>query len=245
MGKLEGKVAVVTGATSGIGQGVVWCYCEEGAKVVFCGRRAEKGQAFEKELRDAGHEATFVKADMSVDSDVDALFAAAVETYGKVDILVNNADMMTNFQVETMDIERDFDRVMTLNLHSHVYATQLAVKAMENGGSIINVASIGGLGGCPGMSSYGASKAAVLSFTRSMGAELAPKGVRVNAICPGTIFSEMMPRDGEFTQYTLAKIPMGRGGEPREIGTVAVFFASEDSSYVTGTQLIVDGGMTA
>lgn len=182
---------------------------------------------------------------MSVDSDVDALFTAAVETYGKVDVLVNNAGMMTNFQVETMDIERDFDRVMTLNLHSYVYATQLAVKAMENGGSIINVASIGGLGGCPGMSSYGASKAAVLSFTRSMGAELAPKGIRVNAICPGTIFSEMMPRDGEFTQYTLAKIPMGRGGEPREIGTVAVFFASEDSSYVTGTQLIVDGGMTA
>lgn len=153
--------------------------------------------------------------------------------------------MMTNFQVETMDIANDFDRVMALNLHSYVYATQLAVKAMTDGGAIVNVASIGGLGGCPGMSSYGASKAATLSFTRSMGAELAPKGIRVNAICPGTIFSEMMPRDGEFTQYTLAKIPMGRGGEPREIGTVAVFFASDDSSYVTGTQLIVDGGMTA
>lgn len=245
MGKLDGKVAIVTGATSGIGQGIVWCYCEEGARVVFCGRRAEKGQAFEKELRDAGHDATFVQADMTVEADVDALFAAAVSTYGKVDILVNNAGMMTNFQVETMDIANDFDRVMTLNLHSYVYATQLAIKEMKDGGAIVNIASIGGLGGCPDMSSYGASKAATLSFTRSMGAELAPKGIRVNAICPGTIFSEMMPRDGEFTQYTLAKIPMGRGGEPREIGTVAVFLACDDSSYVTGTQIIVDGGMTA
>ena len=245
MGKLDGKVAIVTGATSGIGQGVVWCYCEEGAKVVFCGRRREKGEAFEKELRDAGHDATFVQADMTNEQDVDMLFSATIEAYGKLDILVNNAGMMTNFQVETMDIANDFDRVMALNLHSYVYATRLAVKAMTDGGAIVNVASIGGLGGCPGMSSYGASKAATLSFTRSMGAELAPKGIRVNAICPGTIFSEMMPRDGEFTQYTLAKIPMGRGGEPREIGTVAVFFASDDSSYVTGTQLIVDGGMTA
>ena len=164
MGKLDGKVAIVTGATSGIGQGVVWCYCEEGAKVVFCGRRREKGEAFEKELRDAGHDATFVQADMTNEQDVDMLFSATIEAYGKLDILVNNAGMMTNFQVETMDIANDFDRVMALNLHSYVYATQLAVKAMTDGGAIVNVASIGGLGGCPGMSSYGASKAAVHSL---------------------------------------------------------------------------------
>ncbi len=245
MGKLNGKVAIVTGATAGIGSGIVECFVEEGAKVVFCGRREEKGKAIEQALRGKGYEATFVRADMTNGEDVANLFAAAQEAYGRLDILVNNAGMLKNFEVADMDVESDLDRVLDLNLKSYFVATKFAANAMKDGGAIVNIASIGGLGGAPHLSSYGATKAAVLSLTRSMAKELAPRNIRTNAICPGTIFSEMMPRDGEFTQSTLAAIPMGRGGEPREIGTVAVFLASEDASYVSGASIVVDGGMTA
>ena len=245
MGKLQGKVAIVTGATSGIGNGIVECFLEEGAKVVFCGRREEKGRAIEKGLREKGFDTTFVRADMTNSEDVANLFETAVNTYGKLDILVNNAGVLKSFEVADMDVESDLDQVISLNLRSYFVATKFAANAMKDGGAIVNVASIGGLAGAPHLSSYGATKAGVLSLTRSMAKELAPKKIRTNAICPGTIFSEMMPRDAEFTQATLSTIPMGRGGEPREIGTVAVFLASEDASYVTGASIVVDGGMTA
>ena len=245
MGKLQGKVAIITGATSGIGNGIVECFLEEGAKVVFCGRREEKGRTIEKGLREKGFDTTFVRADMTNSEDVANLFETAVNTYGKLDILVNNAGVLKSFEVADMDVESDLDQVISLNLRSYFVATKFAANAMKDGGAIVNVASIGGLAGAPHLSSYGATKAGVLSLTRSMAKELAPKKIRTNAICPGTIFSEMMPRDAEFTQATLSTIPMGRGGEPREIGTVAVFLASEDASYVTGASIVVDGGMTA
>lgn len=244
MGKLDGKVAIVTGATAGIGEGIVNVYVEEGAKVVFCGRREEKGKAIEDGLRAKGHDCLFVKADMTKEEDIKHLFDVTVKTYGKLDILVNNAGVLKNFDLATMDVERDFDQVMALNLRAYVVASKYAVNTFKEAGNIINMASIGAFGGAPHMFSYAASKAAVVSFTKSMAKELAPNHVRVNAICPGTIFSEMMPKEGEFTQATMALIPMGRGGEPREIGTVAAFLASEEASYVDGTTIIVDGGMS-
>lgn len=245
MGKLDGKVAIVTGATAGIGEGVVNVYLEEGAKVVFCGRREDKGKAIEEGLKAKGYDCLFVKADMTKEEDIANLFDVTVKTYGKLDILVNNAGVLKNFELETMDVERDFDQVMNLNLRAYVVATKYAVQAFAEAGSIVNMASIGAFGGAPHMFSYAASKAAVVSFTKSMAKELAPKNIRVNAICPGTIFSEMMPKDGEFTAQTLTMIPMGRGGEPREIGTVAAFLASAEASYVDGTTIVVDGGMMA
>lgn len=245
MGKLEGKVAIVTGATAGIGLGITEVYLEEGAKVVFCGRRAEKGQDIQADLRAKGYDVTFVQADMSKDEDIKQLFDETVKIYGKVDILVNNAGIMRMVPIADTDIEKDWDSVINLNLRSYFVATKLAASMMEEGGSIVNIASIGGLAAAPSLASYGASKAAVISLTKTSAVEFAPKGIRVNAILPGTIFSEMMPRDGEFTAYTLAKIPMGRGGEPREIGTVAAFLASSEASYITAETIKVDGGMTA
>lgn len=244
MGKLEGKVAIVTGATAGIGVGVVTVYLEEGAKVVFCGRREDKGKEIEADLRGKGYDCLFVKADMTKEEDVANLFDTAVKTYGKLDVLVNNAGVLKNFDLVTMDVEKDFDQVMALNLRAYVVASKYAANTFQGAGSIINMASIGAFGGAPHMFSYAASKAAVVSFTKSMAKELAEKQIRVNAICPGTIFSEMMPKDGEFTQATLAMIPMGRGGEPREIGTVAAFLASSEASYVDGTTIVVDGAMS-
>ena len=209
------------------------------------GRREEKGKAIEQEYRAKGADITFVRADMSVDEDVKNLFEKAQAAYGRIDILVNNAGVMKMKPLMEVDVEKEWDAVIALNLRSYFVATQYAAKAMTDGGSIVNIASIGGLAACPMIASYGASKAAVISLTKTSGVELAPKGIRVNAILPGTIFSEMMPRDGEFTESTIAKIPMGRGGEPREIGTTAAFLASDEASYVCGTTLIVDGGMTA
>lgn len=245
MGKLKDKVAIVTGATAGIGLGIVEVFAEEGAKVVFCGRRQELGTSIESDLRAKGHDVKFVKADMTHDADVKNLFDETIKTYGRLDILVNNAGIMKMSPMTDMDVEKDWDSVINLNLRGYFVASQHAAKLMGPGSSIINIASIGGLAGCPMLASYGASKAAVISLTKTCGIELAPKGIRTNAILPGTIFSEMMPRESEFTKSTIAKIPMGRGGEPREIGTVAAFLASEEASYVCGAAIVVDGGMTA
>ncbi len=244
-GKLQNKVAIVTGATAGIGLGVVEVYAEEGAKVVFCGRREDLGNSIQEDLRAKGYDVTFVKADMAKDEDIKNLFDTAVATYGKVDILVNNAGIMRMLPMVDMDVEKDWDSVIHLNLRSYFVASQHAARLMGAGSSIINIASIGGLSGAPMLASYGASKAAVISLTRTCARELAPKGIQTNAILPGTIFSEMMPRDGEFTASTIPMIPMGRGGEPREIGTVAAFLASEEASYICGASIVVDGGMTA
>lgn len=241
--KLKDKVAIVTGATAGIGKGVVEVFLEEGAKVVFCGRRKEKGEAIVAEFNEKGYNnVTFVQADMTVLADVENLFKATIDTYGKLDILVNNAGMMAQFPITEMDIEKDLDRVLDLNLKSYFVAIKYAAKLMGEGSSIINMASIGSIGACPYLPSYGATKAGVVSLTKSMARELGPKGIRTNAISPGTIFSEMMDPNSEFTKQSLDIIALGRGGEPREIGTVAAFLASEEASFVNGTNIVVDGG---
>jgi len=245
MGKLQDKVAIVTGATSGIGRGILEVFAEEGAKVVFCGRREELGKSIEVDLRGKGYDVKFVKADMLKNENVKKLFDETIATYGKLDILVNNAGMLKMLPLVDMDVEKDWDTVINLNLRSYFVATQHAVKLMGPGSAIINIASIGGLAGARNLASYGVSKAGVISLTKTCGVELAPKGIRTNAILPGTIYSEMMPPESEFTKATLSLIPMGRAGEPREIGKVAAFLASDEASYICGTTIVVDGGMTA
>lgn len=235
----------MTGATSGIGRGILEVFAEEGAKVVFCGRREELGKSIEVDLRGKGYDVKFVKADMLKNEDVKKLFDETIATYGKLDILVNNAGMLKMLPLVDMDVEKDWDTVINLNLRSYFVATQHAVKLMGPGSAIINIASIGGLAGAPNLASYGVSKAGVISLTKTCGVELAPKGIRTNAILPGTIYSEMMPPESEFTKATLSLIPMGRAGEPREIGKVAAFLASDEASYICGTTIVVDGGMTA
>ena len=183
--KLKDKVAIVTGATAGIGKGVVEVFLEEGAKVVFCGRRKEKGEAIVAEFNEKGYnDVTFVQADMTVLSDVENLFKVTIDTYGKLDILVNNAGMMAQFPITEMDIEKDLDRVLDLNLKSYFVAIKYAARLMKEGSSIINMASIGSIGACPYLPSYGATKAGVVSLTKSMARELGPKGIRTNAISP-------------------------------------------------------------
>ena len=243
MGKLTNKTAIVTGATSGIGKGIVIRFAEEGAKVVFCGRRKETGDRIAEELKGKGYDVLFVQADMTKLADVEKLFQVTIDTYGKLDIFVNNAGMMAQFAIEDMDIEKDLDRVLDLNLKSYFVTTKYCAKVMKAGATIINVASVGGIGATPYLPTYGATKAGVLSLTKSMAKELGPRGIRTNAISPGTIYSEMMQKDSEFTKQSLQLIPLGRGGEPSEIGAVAAFLASDDASYINGANIVVDGGM--
>ncbi|MGI6072605.1 MAG: SDR family NAD(P)-dependent oxidoreductase [Lachnospiraceae bacterium] len=245
MGKLDNKVAIVTGSTSGIGLGITQAFLEHGAKVIFCGRREEKGKAIEKELRDQGYEATFVRTDVTDDEDVKKLFDTTIKVYGKLDILVNNAGVLKHFSIAEMDMKEHLDDVYNINLRSYFLTTKYAFQLMQEGGSIINLSSIGGLGGTPHLSSYGATKAGVISLTRSSAKEAAPKQIRVNAICPGTVFSEMMPEDSEFTKMSVSITPLGRGAQPKEIGTVASFLVSDEASFITGAYIVVDGGTTA
>lgn len=245
MGKLDGKVAIVTGGTAGIGEGITRVFLEEGARVVFCGRRAEKGEKIAEGLRAEGHDVTFVHADMTSSEDIHHLLDATLETYGKVDILVNNAGVMHQVSMMNLDMAKDYDQVMNVNLRAYFESITVIGSKIATGGSIINIASIGGLGGAYPVATYGASKAAVISLTKSCAKEVAAKGVRVNAICPGVIFSEMMDPDSEFTKMSASMVPMGRGGQPREIGTVAAFLASDEASFVTGDYIVVDGGQTA
>ena len=245
MGKLDGKVAVVTGGTAGIGKGITRVFLEDGAKVVFCGRRAEKGEAIERELRDEGFDVTFVRADMTVSADIENLLDATLKAYGHVDILVNNAGVMHQVSMMNLDMAKDYDAVMNVNLRAYFETITVIGSKIGKGGSIINIASIGGIGGAYPVATYGASKAAVISLTKSCAKEVAAAGVRVNAICPGVIFSEMMDPESEFTKMSVSMVPMGRGGQPREIGTVASFLASDEASFVTGDYIVVDGGQTA
>lgn len=240
MGKLQGKVAIVTGATSGIGKGITEIYVKEGAKVVFCGRREEKGKTIEKELRDNGYDATFFKADVSEEEDIKALINFTIATYGQLDILVNNAGIMYTVAIDEITAEQ-IDKTFALNLRGYFLTMKYSVPHMKEGAAIVNIASAGGMVAGYLSTAYGSSKAGVIHLSRVAARELAPKGIRVNSISPGTFVSEMMPADSEYTKQCAAACPMGRVGDPKELGAVAAFLASGEASYVSGINLPVDG----
>lgn len=247
MRKLENKVAIITGGTSGIGLATVERFSEEGAKVVFCGRRTTKGNEIEKRLQEAGHEVFFVNADCSIESDMYHLIDETIHKYKKIDVLFNNAGVFNSYDFQNMNLNTDYDIVFNTNIRSYFILCKLALKHMVKSGtgSIINTASIGGLVGGANMASYCSSKGAVIQLTRSLAKEFACKGVRINSVSPGLIYTEMMPRDAEYSAQVIPLIPMGRGGEAREVANAVLFLASEDASFCNGINLVVDGGQTA
>lgn len=246
MGKLDNKVAVVTGATSGIGIGIVNSLVHEGARVVFCGRREDKGLAVEKEFKDQGFDVTFVKTDVTKEEDINLLIQKTLDLHNNLDIWVNNAGVISNFSILQLNSEYDYDRVFDINIKSQFVTINKVAKVMATkGGSIVNIASIAGLNGQPYLSAYGASKAASISLTRSMAKELAPMNIRVNGVLPGPIFSEMLIRGSENEEYCKASVPMGRCGEPSEIGSTVAFLVSDEASFITGVNIAVDGGASA
>jgi meso-butanediol dehydrogenase / (S,S)-butanediol dehydrogenase / diacetyl reductase len=237
-GRFEGKVAIVTGGASGIGAAVVARLAGESARVLLVDRNPPAHDAL-------GDTVTFHQADMSDPASVDAAVAAAVERFGRLDFLVNNAG--TGGLAEAPD-EKDAEwrRIFAINIDAIMFGCRAAIPAMRRsgGGAIVNVASISGLGGDYGMGAYNASKGAVVNYTRSVAVDCARDNIRVNAICPGLIDTPMTAPIPDQAPWKEA-IPMGRSAHPREMAAVIAFLLSEDASFMTGSIVVADGGMTA
>ena len=247
---LSGKVAVVTGASSGMGWSTAIALANQGAKVVVAARRFDKLQALVAEIKSRGHEAVAVQMDVTKRAEVDAAVQTAVKEFGKLDILVNNAGVLDYSPFLDMK-EESWDKVIDTNLKGYFYAAQAAGREMvkTKWGRIINIASIasGGVGvGYPMLSHYASSKGGIIGLTESLAQELGPLGITVNAIGPGGVETEMTAgmtddqRKGMF-----ARLPIKRIGKPEEIAAAVVYFASEEAAYTTGATLYVDGGWLA
>lgn len=241
--KLENKVAIVTGAASGIGLAIANTFVSEGAKVVYADLNPG-------DLKLDAAKAIFTKCDVSKKEEVENLIKTAVEKFGQVDIMVNNAGVGTTGSILDATDET-WNKTIGVNLSGTFYGSQLAAQAMkEKGikGSIINLSSILGTVGLPGTVSYCASKGGVVQLTHAGALDLAPLGIRMNAIAPGFILTNMtkdMLTNKGFNQLVTSNTPLGYVGEPQDIANAALYLASDDSKYVTGIVLHVDGGWTA
>jgi NAD(P)-dependent dehydrogenase (short-subunit alcohol dehydrogenase family) len=246
MAKLDGKVAVITGGNSGIGLATAERFVAEGAHVFITGRRQAE---LDKAVKRIGKNVTAVQGDVANLSDLDRLYAAVKEK-GRIDVLFANAGVGAISPLAEVS-EEHFDRIFDINVRGLLFSVQKSLPLFRDGGSIILNASAGSVQGVPGLSVYSACKAAVRSFARTWTSDLKDRRIRVNALSPGLIdtpISEKIPRPKEeverFMSYLLSKVPMGRIGTSEEVANVALFLACEDSSYITGVELFVDGGVT-
>ena len=243
---LEGKVAIVTGASRGIGQAIALEFAQRGAKVVLSASSIENLKETETLLKASNIESFILtQANVSVGDEVNEVVKKALDTHGKVDILVNNAGTTRDNLLALMP-EKDWDEVLSTNLKSVFLFTKACTRPMvrQRSGIIINISSIVGITGNAGQVNYSASKAGVIGFTKSVAKELAKRNIRVNAIAPGFIRTAMTDKLSEEQKQRIYEvIPMGRMGEPQEIADVAFFLASDASRYITGQVLVVDGGL--
>ncbi|MBP6996694.1 MAG: 3-oxoacyl-ACP reductase [Phycicoccus sp.] len=246
-GRLEGKVAVVTGGCSGIGAATVRRFAEEGAKVVIGDLADDAGAAMAAEIG-----GTYVHCNVADKDDVDRLFKTAVDTYGKLDIAFNNAGISPPEDDSILDTDLEaWNKVQLVNLTSVYLCCKAALPYMlENkSGSIINTASfVAVMGAATSQISYSASKGGVLSMTRELGVQFARDGIRVNALCPGPVntplLQELFAKDPERAARRLVHVPMGRFGEPAEMANAVLFLASDESSFMTASTFLVDGGIS-
>ena len=258
MGEFEGRSVLVTGGALGIGQGIVRAFAREGAMVGVADLDRSAAERLADELAVAGARVIATIGDVSSAEDAQRMVAETVAAFGRLDVLVNNAGIQPTdwyFDLESMPIEV-WDRILDVNLKGQFLMARFAlphIRAQGPGGSIINMASVQGMQSMPGVPAYAASKGGVLSLTRNMALDYAPRGIRVNAICPGTIDSELVrglaraeggDLDATLTRYG-AFHPLGRIGVPEDIAQAALYLASPRSSFVTGTALVVDGGFMA
>jgi len=244
--RLQGKIAVITGGTSGIGKATALRFAKEGADVVVWARNPQKGETFIEEAKTQGCNLTFMPVDVSNFADVEAAANKVKELKGGVDILINNAGITNDSTLKKMTIEQ-WQNVIDINLTGTFNCVKcLSPFMLDKGwGRIVNVSSVVGLYGNFGQTNYVATKAGIIGMTKTLGRELGRKGVTVNAVAPGFIATDMvakMPK--EVLDGMIAKVPVGRLGTPEDIAAMFVFLASEESSYVNGATFSVDGGMT-
>ncbi len=242
-GRLEGKVAVVTGAGSGIGAATAEVFHREGAKVVV----ADISGAQEEVAKKLGDGALALHVDVAKTEDIKKMLAAAVDNYGRLDILHNNAGIDGVVANTGEYSEEDFDHVWSINGRAVFLGMRYAIPIMleQGGGSIVNTASMASMNAFPGMPAYCAAKGAVLMLTKTAAAEYAAKGIRVNCICPGAIktgITDSLPE--ELIQGVIGATPMGRIADPSEVANLALFLASDEASFMTGSAVLIDGGYT-
>ncbi|MFD1336981.1 SDR family NAD(P)-dependent oxidoreductase [Oceanobacillus iheyensis] len=244
MMKLQDKVAVITGGVSGIGAATAKLFASEGAKLVLVDMNEEKGASIEAELKSQGSEAIFIKADVTNEEQVKNIYTTAIDTFGKVDILFNNAGIGAVKPTEELTYA-EWRKTVEVDLDGVFLVAQAAIKEFLKAGSgvIVNTASMYGWVGSPGSAAYNAAKAGVVNLTRSLGLEYAARNIRVNALCPGFIDTAIL---GDSDREALINTtPMNRLGKSEEMAKAVLFMASDDSSFMTGNSLIVDGGYTA
>ncbi|HET6182689.1 MAG TPA: SDR family oxidoreductase [Acetobacteraceae bacterium] len=254
MGRLDGKVAAVTGGASGIGEATVRRFAAEGARVAFCDRDGERGERVAGELAAAGAEVAFTLADVGTEAACLDFVNGAARAFGRLDILVNNAGIRKYEKIDAASAA-SWNEIISVNLLSYAFCAKAAVPLMRrgNGGAIVNVASVRAVVAGGGNLQYDTTKAAVAGLTRALAADHSPEGIRVNAVGPGPIFTPFHQRRIAAANETVAQYNaraaqatmLQRPGRAEEVAAAILFLASDEASYVTGTLLFVDGGMTA
>ena len=243
--RLEGKIAIITGATSGMGKASAELFAQEGAKVVLVDIKGD-GKAMETDIRSKNGEATFVSADVTKFEDCERIIKTAVDTYGGIDVFYGNAGISTFYNFHEMNIEKDYDAVMNVNCKANFVLTKLVLPYMlkKGKGSLIYTLSINAEAGIANGAVYSASKGALKQLVKSIALEYSGRGIRANGILPGLILSGMTVAGGPIEKAVLPFVPMGRAGDPKEIANAALFFASDESSYCSGSMLVVDGAQS-
>lgn len=251
--RMQGKVAIITGGAVGIGRATALLFGREGAKLVIADMDAEKGTEFEGTLKEMGLEGFFVKADVRESGEVEGVVEATMKRFGRIDTLVNNAGVAASIPVVELS-EEDWDRIVDTNLKGTYLCCKYAIPKMieGGGGTIVNLGSVHGLVGKARVAAYNAAKAGVINLTRNMALDYAPHNIRVNAVCPGYVETEMVRRainrnenPAKAYEELVQLHPMGRLGRPEEIAHAILFLASDESSFATGSSLVIDGGYTA